>query len=526
MRPSSLPPPSRPTGRDNNGEALVTKEPLLAAAPALLGLCLGLCLSPSSAAAATGTKDPDGGLARGYFEGLKPRPLSVQPAGKEGGNVIFLVVDALRPDHMGLYGYDKARERTTPFLDEWSKDAFVFLHHHANAPWTRPSTASMLTGLYPSKHRTQTDESKLPAGIRTLPMDMKALGYQTTAVVGNGNGSSIAGLERGFDDYVDTTTAWKKLPNAKQIFDDALAWTDKEREKDKPFFMFLFAVDPHDPYRAPPAYEARFLPKGFEGEPRRRAHWEYQNDYPKKERDSMIAVYDAAIRYTDDQIKRFFGELDKRGLLENTTVIITADHGDGFGEHGYYLHAHHHYDEIIRVPLLVKTPAYRGNGTVFHTTQSIDLAPTIVALAGGKPRPELPGKPLFEMMRAPVDPARLVLTEYKAFGIHRSSLYNQRYRVILQLPADEEEFLRHIPRKELLPSVSFDKEVLHVYARQTDPRDRNNLAGKGSLPKEAAELRDKLKGWMLRSPRSNGDVDVKKMNPSALQDLRDLGYVQ
>ena len=126
----------------------------------------------------------------------------------------------------------------------------------------------------------------------------------------------------------------------------------------------------------------------------------------------------------------------------------------------------------------------------------------------------------------PVDPERVILTEYKAFGIHRSSLFNQRYRVILQLPADEKEFLRHIPRKELLPSVNFEQEVLHIYDRQQDPRDRNNIATKSKLPKEATELRDKLKGWMLRSPRSNGDVDVKKMNPSALQDLRDLGYVQ
>lgn len=496
--------------------------PLAAAAVLSCGLAL---VAAAPAQAATG-QDPDGGLARGYFDGLKPRPLTLKPTGKKPGNVIFLVVDALRPDHMGVYGYDKAREPTTPFLDEWSQDAFVFLHHHVNAPWTRPSTASMLTGLYPSKHRTQTDQSKLPAGIRTLPMDMKRLGYQTVGVVGNGNGSSIGGLDRGFEHYVDTTTAWEKLPNAQQIFDDALAWTDKKRKKNKPFFMFLFVVDPHDPYRAPPEYEKRFLPPGFEGEPRRRAHWEYKNDYPKHERDSMLAVYDAAIRYTDDQIKRFFGELEKRGLMDDTTIVITADHGDGFGEHGYYLHAHHHYDEIIRVPLLVKTPAYEGGGMVFHTTQAVDLLPSLVSLAGGKPRAELPGKPVFEMLQSPVDPARVALTEYNAFGIRRSSIYNQRYRVILQLPADEKEFLKHIPRKELLPSVNFEREVLHVYDRQKDPRDANNIAGKGELPAEAAQLRDTLKAWMLSAPKPNGDVDVKKLNPSALQDLRDLGYVQ
>lgn len=494
----------------------------------LLAVALAGALLSTTALAATGSKDPDGGIAAGYFQGLKATQAEPKATGKKGGNVLFIVVDALRPDHMGRYGYNKAREPTTPFLDEWSKDGLVFLHHQVNAPWTRPSTASMLTGLFPSGHKTQNDQSRLPAGIKTLPMDLKRLGYQTAAVCANGNGSSIAGLDRGFDYYLDTTVAsWKRLPSAGQVVDDALTWADTKRKKDKPWFLFLFVVDPHDPYKAPPEYEERFLPKGFKGEPRRRAHWEYKNNYPKSERDSMLAVYDASIRYTDDQLRRLFGELEKRGMLEDTTVVLTADHGDGFGEHGYYLHAHHHYDEIVRVPLLVKTPAYEGSGFVFHTTQAVDLAPTLVSLAGGKPRKELPGKPLFDLVQEPVDKDRLVLSEYNAFGIRRSMLLSQRYRVILQLPADEEEFSKHIPRKELLPSVSFDKEVLHVYDRQKDPRDTKNIAdGKTPLPKEAADMVEQLRAWMTKAPAANTDVDPKKMHPSALRDLRDLGYVQ
>ena len=466
--------------------------------------------------------DPDDGLARGYFRGLKSAPpATLEPTGKPMGNVLWIVVDAMRPDHMGMYGYAKP---TTPFLDEWSKDGFVFLHHTVNAPWTRPSTATMLTGLFPSGHQTQTAESRLPDGIRTVGMDLKKLGYQTAAVVGNGNGSSIAGLDRGFDDYTDTKTAWKKLPDAAQVYEQGLKWFDERRAKKKKWFMFMFAVDPHDPYHAPPDYEKEWLPKGFEGEPRRHAHWEYKNAYPKAERDSMLAVYDGAIRYTDDQTKLFLAALQKRGLLENTTVIITADHGDGFGEHGYYLHAHHHYDEITRVPLLIKSPAWKGQGYVFHTTQHVDLLPTLVAGAGGAPRPGLPGADLTKLLQQPVDKERLVLCEYNEFGIRRSMLLSQLYRVILQLPANEEEFLKKIPRKELLPSVNFEKPVLHVYDRQKDPLDRKNLSAKP--PPAAQKMAESLRSFMENAPSANRDVDPDKLPKEVIDDLRSLGYVQ
>ena len=290
--------------------------------------------------------------------------------------------------------------------------------------------------------------------------------------------------------------------------------------------MFLFLIDPHDPYRAPPEYEKEWLPKGFEGEPRRRAHWEYKNNYPKAERDSMLAVYDASIRYTDDQTRIFFDGLEKRGLLKNTSVVVTADHGDGFGEHGYYLHGYHHYDEIIRVPLLIKSRALPGRGHVFHVTQGIDLLPTFVRWAGGTPKPTLPGAGIGALVRAPIDTGRVVLSEYKDYGVHRSALANMRWRVILQMPADAELFDERIPRRELLPSVSFDREVLHVYDRRNDPRDTKNLAGNKSLVKEPRTMVEHLRAWMKASAASDGSVSPKDVPKRTIENLRSLGYVQ
>jgi arylsulfatase A-like enzyme len=194
---------------------------------------------------------------------------------------------------MGAYGYDKP---TTPFLDSVAKDAFVFLNAYTNAPWTRPAATSMLTGMWPSRHGTQTDRSRLPDHVPTVAEKMKALGYETVAVVGNGNAGSVAGLDRGFDHYVDTGRAWDGLPTAADVYAEANAWL-ASRKSDKPWFMFLFLIDAHDPYQAPPQYEKEWLGE-YQGQPRRKAHWEFDNDYPEAERRSMIALYNASIRYT------------------------------------------------------------------------------------------------------------------------------------------------------------------------------------------------------------------------------------
>lgn len=476
----------------------------------------------ASSAAASAPADPDHGLARAYFRHLTPDPLVIESGGPPARDIIWIVVDALRPDHLGAYGYQKP---TSPFLDALAKDSLVFLHAYANAPWTRPSTATMLTGLYPSGHQTQTDKSRLPGGLRTIAQDLKALGYATAAVVANGNASSIAGLDRGFDHYVDSRTHFKRLPAAGEVYAEALRWLKNRPDRKKPFFLFLFLVDPHDPYRAPPEYEKEWLGK-LAPPARRTPHWEYKNNYPAAEREAMIAVYDAAIRFTDDQTRRFFGELEKLGLKDRVNLVLTADHGDGFGEHGYYLHAHHHYDEIIRVPLLVRIPSWGSRGHVFHPAQHVDLLPTLVTLAGGQPRADLPGRELRQMLEEPVDRGRRILSEYNAFGIRRSSMFDLRHRVILQLPADKETFLRHIPRPELLPSVSFDREVLHVYDRVADPLDRKNLAP-AKVPEEARPLIHALRRWMTATPRSNEGEREGAVIPAGIKEnLRSLGYVQ
>ncbi len=488
----------------------------------IIVLLLGIFfLEPIHGFAAGSSRDPDGGLARAYFKPMKIRPMKfVDQEGKKP-NIIWIVVDALRPDHLGMYGYDKP---TSKFLDEWAKDSFVFLNMSTNAPWTRSSTASMLTGLWPSAHRTQSDRNKLPAGITTLAQLLRKQGYRTAAVVGNGNAGQVANLNRGFDDYVDTVTHWIGLPDAAQVYDDALVWLKTARPSGQPWFLFLFLVDPHDPYHAPPEYEKHWI-EGIEGKPRRRAHWEYKNKYPANERRSMQALYDASINYTDDQTQRFFGELKKLGAEKNTAFVFTADHGEGFGEHGYFLHSYHHYDEFLRVPLIIRSPRWKGSGHVFHATQMVDIAPTLLGWAGGKAPKNWPGRDLSLLLSKPVNRQRITISEYNEFGIRRSSIFDLEIKVIVQLPADKKVFLHRIPRTELLPSVNFEHEVVQVFDRQKDPFEKSNLFAR-VMSSRVMLLLEKLRSYMKAASKAGAALKKGDIPKQVLEDLRSLGYVQ
>ncbi|MGD9200952.1 MAG: sulfatase, partial [Chitinispirillia bacterium] len=286
-----------------------------------------------------------------YFPHLTMPEAKKAHAGNGGDKaIILIVVCPSRPDFFSLYGGDKI---PTDNLELLAKEGLLFTRMYANAPWTRAGSASVLTGRYASRHKCQQDTSRLPRSVLTISEHLKKKGYKTGGFVANGNASSIAHLHRGFDTYKDPKTYWGRLGKGNQVVDEALSWIGKVKKER--FFALLFFVDPHDPYRAPPEYEKRYL-KGLENSIRREAAWEYNNNYPELERRSIVAIYRAAWDYTDDQIGRFLRELKKLELYNRATVIVTGDHAEGFGEHGWYLHAHHLENEFIHIPLLIKRP--------------------------------------------------------------------------------------------------------------------------------------------------------------------------
>ncbi|MEK7704000.1 MAG: sulfatase [Myxococcota bacterium] len=398
--------------------------------------------------------------------------------------IILLLVDAMRPDHLGAYGYDRP---TSPNIDAIAQNARVFEHVYANAPWTRPSTASFLTGLNASRHRTETEDSKLPADVVTLAQRAKQAGYATAGFTANGNGGSLAGLERGFDRFEDPTNTYTKkvrgetyngLPTGEFIIDKVLRYLGKSAAQKQ--LVFVFLVDPHDPYAAPPRLEKMFLDPSYTGPVRRHALWETNNSYPEAERRSMMAVYDAGIRYADEAIGQLKAGLERLGVYDRTTLLISADHGEGFGEHGFYLHAHQFWDEVVRIPLIAKGPRF-APGRDTRLAQTIDVSASIAELAGAEH-----GDLLGASLLTPGTDREHVISEYNEFGIHRQAITDGRYKVIWQRPADEAWFLRTAKKKEFFPSVSFDRDVVRVFDLQEDPGERRDLSA--AMPAAASAL--------------------------------------
>ncbi len=330
-------------------------------------------------------------------------------ASLDRGNVLFVVVDTLRADHLGSYGYDGG---TSPNLDAFARDAIRFDRAFANASWTRPSFASLVTGRYASSHGVMHTNDVLPEALPTLAETLRADGYATAGIVTNANVSPYFAFDQGFDEYTllepdlglgaDFASSRLALVNAvREARWAALGpWpgtasrdaADVNRAIDEwmtrrpvaPWLLFVGYVDPHDPYDAHP-YRGP-------GEGSRELGGVDARDAPR-----LRALYDDEIRFWDDQFGRLLARLRREGLYDELTIVVTADHGEEFGDHGDLWHGTTLYDEQLHVPLFVHLPhGRRGGEIVEHCVQSIDVMPTLLAQLGVRVPAGVQGGDLFE----------------------------------------------------------------------------------------------------------------------------------
>jgi arylsulfatase A-like enzyme len=313
-----------------------------------------------------------------------------------GPSVILIMVDTLRADHLSCYGYTAHR---TPAIDALAADGTRFARAYSQASWTRPSVATILTSLYPSSHQAVHKSDVLPQQVVTLPEVMQGAGYRTIGFADNINVAPLFGFGQGFDEYVFLEPAFffsatesaaeltiynqlrlireryfsnvKHVENyyqpAEVVTAHALEWVAQHGAQ-RPFFMFLHYMDPHDPYFTHP-YNGEALARVANPNP------------DPAQADRYRAAYDGEIRYLDTEIGRLLDGLKTRGLYDRGLIVLTADHGEEFYEHGGWWHGLTLYDEQITVPLIVKPPG--GAGAVSQAlVSSLDIAPTILALAG------------------------------------------------------------------------------------------------------------------------------------------------
>lgn len=337
---------------------------------------------------------PLGGAGTGVCVISDPRLCGLAAAG--GPNVLFVSVETLRRDHMSVCGCPR---RTTPFLDELAGEAIVFDEAYSQCSWTRPSVATMLTGLYPSQHGARLTLDRLSDDLVLLPEVLRGRGYATAGFFTNEVLRHQAfNYDQGFDLFVDEN---ERLIG--EVKEDVLHWLDEASRE--PFFVFMHTYDPHDPYSAPDEFKDAF-DAGYRGSLAKldflsEAKLRHAGRVSKRDVEYVKGRYDAEILYTDSVLREIVDGLKARGLWDNTLLVITGDHGEEFYEHGDWGHARDLYPEKIRVPLFVRLPGgAHGGAHVTGLAGTVDIMPTVLS-ALHVPGPDyLPGIDLLTALEA------------------------------------------------------------------------------------------------------------------------------
>jgi len=397
-------------------------------------------------------------------------------------NVILITIDTLRSDRVSSYGSDLVH---TPNIDGFASEGVLFSNAASTVPFTLPAHSSILTGLYPPGHGVRENVGyTLDPSIPTLAEVLSGGGWNTAGFVSAFVLDRRWGIGRGFDHYFDDfDLAEFDTPNLSSVqrsgdvtIGEAVRWLDG-RPRDAPFFLWLHLYDPHDPYTPPEPFKSM---------------------YPNR-------PYDGEVAYTDSLIGDFRQALEERGLLASSLVILTADHGEGLGDHGEASHGFFVYDSTIHVSLIMRRPSGAGGGQVVDTAVShVDLFPTILDAVGLAAPKAVHGQSLLPMIAG----ENVELDR----GVYSESLYpllHYGWAPLRAIRTDDRKLIS-APRPEVFDIVA-------------DPREERDLSLEqpgvtGELEKRLSDLRAKIEG---DAPSAGAAPDI---DPETLAQLQALGY--
>jgi arylsulfatase A-like enzyme len=442
-------------------------------------------------------------------------------------NVLVLVIDTLRADHVGWMSDDP---ELTPFLDTLAARATVFRRAYAPSSWTGPAVASLWTSRYQSQHGISSLLAVLSDKERTLAEVLRKHGWATGGFSANPLLSTELGYAQGFDRYEfrppEGTTVWLEKERAEQLHAKALAWLDT-LPSGTPAFLYFQYMEPHFPYGPPEEFKWKGLRR--RGDPwdmlrmlgamlPDKASWKQPN---ASQFNVIRGLYDGEIMALDVQLRELFSTLESRGFLRNAIVIVTSDHGDEFDDHGRLGHGHTLYDELLHVPLLVLHPGQQDRLDVDEVVSLVDLAPTVLDLLDILRPAPFEGRSLAATIRTP-SLVRRGLTGIEWLAGHRGPTAAASYSELVSDSSGTPVAHHHAT------VVSTHKAIVHTdgktetYDLAADPDERQPGGLDAAAVERVETVTHELARRATRDPSPNYVV-APDANTTAR--LRALGYV-
>ncbi len=424
-------------------------------------------------------------------------------------NVILISVDTLRPDFIGPFNESSARH--TPNLSAFARAAVRFDEAFTVSPWTLPAHFSLLTGRYPSRHglnlayghnRTLADER-----VTTMAEVLGRNGYLTAAIASDHSFNPDYGVDKGFHSFVD-----ESVRDAAPLIPTFKAFVEKHRRQS--FFLLFHSYDVHAPLFRQPDGEAA------NGDADRISYDTFLQRRPSEsEREDVRRLYQNHAGYYDARFGELISVLKQNDLFESSLIVVTADHGEELFERGAYLHGHSLYDELLRVPLLIKFPSDtsfpRTNGSL---TALIDVMPSLLDYLGVPVPPGLDGASFMPVLSGRArEQRRHFFAEATAWGPEAKAVRTREYKYIRTRPGVPD----YEPRNSLYDSILETGESEKLYRIADDRGERRNeLVGHPDLAESFRKALDPL--WVLE--RREGDP--VELDPEQIENLRSLGYVR
>ena len=397
-------------------------------------------------------------------------------------NVLLITMDAVRADHLPCYGY---AADTAPNVCGLAKEGTLFTNALSQSAWTLAAHASILTGVYPHEHRAENGSTPIHDEGPRLARILSRNRYATGAIVSARFVTAKYGFKRGFQ-YFDASPDKRGNDNsyAREIADKAVSWLDEQPD---PFFLWLHFYDPHHAFLH---HDSGFT-YAFEGIDKVALDYAGWGDHPsrlldyvRENEETFVSLYDGEIYYTDQQIGRLLEHLRRTDRLDRTMVIVTSDHGEAFGDHEHVGHGKLLYQELIRVPLIVRIPGFQEGRVVDSAQETKDIFHTVLSLVG---------------IDAQAGSGYSLLSDSKPYVYSEVS-----HRIPQKRVAVVHEHWKLI--------YTFDGTV-ELYDLSNDPTERLNVA---------EENAGTVKGLL---ERMSEEMNVVVMDNETLEDLRSLGYI-